>query len=158
VEQMLSEDAQPATCALPYKKLEHGVEVEEMDNVSESNTSINTSDDDDEEVEIKREANEVLRHSVADFPKTYRIKETLHNRIALERQEEEHAERCDGYASYQEELEMWRLLQQEPVLDLPKRTDPGKLSKTTLDVEGIYPIGRDWSNKLQFRSEWETSE
>jgi hypothetical protein len=157
VEQMLSEDIHSGTDAMPYKETEHDIEISEMDNESESNTSINASDD-EEEVEIKREANEVLRYSAADFPQTYRMKETLHNRIALERQEEEHAERCDEYASYQEELEMWRLLQQEPDLDLPKRTDPGKRNKTTLDVEGIYPIGRDWSSKLQYRSEWETSE
>lgn len=113
---------------------------------------------DEEEAAIDQEANEVLQYSAADFPETYRTKQSLRNRIAAERQQEFYAEECDQYASHAAEAEMWEVLQKKPPMDLPKVPEPGPLQRSKLDVEAIYPIGRDWRSKLRYQSEWEASE
>jgi hypothetical protein len=113
---------------------------------------------DDEGAAIEREANEVLQFSAADFPETYRKKETLKNRIAVERRQEQYAEERDQYASWQAEAEMWDLLQKRPPIELPKMPEPGPLQRSTMDVESIFPIGRDWRSKTKYRSEWEETQ
>ncbi|KAF4342944.1 RNA polymerase I-specific transcription initiation factor rrn5 [Fusarium beomiforme] len=109
----------------------------------------------EEDAAIAREANEVLQFSAADFPETYRKKETLKNRIAFERRQEQYAEERDQYASWQAETEMWELLQKKPPIELPRMKEPGPLQRSTMDVESIFPIGRDWKTKTKYRSEWE---
>ncbi|KAF5676445.1 RNA polymerase I-specific transcription initiation factor rrn5 [Fusarium heterosporum] len=113
---------------------------------------------DEEGIAIEREANEVLQFSAADFPETYRKKETLKNRIAAERRQEQYAEERDQYTSWQAEAEMWGLLQKKPRIELPKMPEPGPLQRSTMDVESIFPIGRDWRSKTRYRSEWEGKE
>ncbi|KAF4456979.1 RNA polymerase I-specific transcription initiation factor rrn5 [Fusarium austroafricanum] len=110
---------------------------------------------DEEGLAIEREANEVLQFSAADFPETYRKKETLKNRIAVERRQEQYAEERDQYVSWQAENEMWDLLQKKPPIELPKMPSPGPLQRSTMDVESIFPIGRDWRTKTKYSSEWE---
>ncbi|KAH7221874.1 hypothetical protein BKA60DRAFT_314367 [Fusarium oxysporum] len=109
----------------------------------------------EEEAAIAREANEVLLFSAADFPETYRKKETLKNRIASERRQEQYAEERDQYVSWQAETEMWDLLQKKPLTELPRMPEPGPLQRSTMDVESIFPIGRDWRTTIKYRSEWE---
>ncbi|KAF4996773.1 hypothetical protein FGRMN_4337 [Fusarium graminum] len=113
---------------------------------------------DEEGIAIEREANEVLQFSAADFPETYRKKETLKNRIAAERRQEQYAEEHDQYASWQAEAQMWDLLQKKPRIELPKVPEPGPLQRSTMDVESIFPIGRDWRSKTKYHSEWEGKE
>ncbi|KAG8667027.1 hypothetical protein FPOAC2_12171 [Fusarium poae] len=110
---------------------------------------------DEEDAAVNREANEVLQFSAADFPETYRKKEVLKNRIATERRQEKYAEERDQYANWQAENEMWDLLQKKPPIELPRVPEPGPLQRSTMDVEGIFPIGRDWRTKTKYRSEWE---
>ncbi|CAF3469701.1 unnamed protein product [Fusarium graminearum] len=96
-----------------------------------------------------------LEFSAADFPETYRKKEVLKNRITTERRQEQYAEERDQFANWQAENEMWDLLQKKPPIELPKVPEPGPLQRSTMDVEGIFPIGRDWMTKTNYRSEWE---
>ncbi|KAH7145754.1 hypothetical protein B0J13DRAFT_443009 [Dactylonectria estremocensis] len=123
---------------------------------SEFETPFDISDG--EEAAIVKEANEVLHHSAADFPETYRTKEALKNRIATERRQEQYAEKCDQYSSGQAEAEMWDLLQRKPPMELPKVHEPGPVQRSKLDVQSIFPIERDWRTKIKYRSEWETDE
>lgn len=110
---------------------------------------------DDENYAVDREANEVLQFSAADFPETYRKKEVLKNRIITERRQEQYAEERDQYANWQAENVMWDLLQKKPLIELPKMQEPGPLQRSNMDVESVFPIGRDWRSKTRFRSEWE---
>ncbi|KAH6996348.1 hypothetical protein BKA56DRAFT_571231 [Ilyonectria sp. MPI-CAGE-AT-0026] len=134
---------------------EESIEYHSLDeSESEFETPFTLSDD--EEAAIDNEANEVLQYSAADFPETYRTKESLRNRITTERRQEEYAEVCDQYASGQAEAEMWELLQKKPPMGLPKVNEPGPIQRSKLDVESIFPIGRDWRSKIRYHSEWET--
>ncbi|RGP73752.1 rna polymerase i-specific transcription initiation factor rrn5 [Fusarium longipes] len=110
---------------------------------------------DEEGAAVDREANEVLQFSAADFPETYRKKEVLKNRIITERRQEQYAEERDRFASWQAENDIWDLLQKRPPIELPKVPEPGPLQRSTMDVESIFPIGRDWRTKTKYRSEWE---
>ncbi|EEU40329.1 uncharacterized protein NECHADRAFT_66482 [Fusarium vanettenii 77-13-4] len=110
----------------------------------------------EEEAAINREAMEILQFSAADFPETYRKKESLKNRIATERRQEQYAEEGDQHVSRQAEAEMWDLLQKKPPIEMPKMYQPGSAQRTTLDVESIFPIGRDWRTQTRYRSEWES--
>lgn len=110
----------------------------------------------EEEAAINREAMEILQFSAADFPETYRKKESLKNRIATERRQEQYAEERDQHVSRQAEAEMWDLLQKKPPIEMPKMYQPGSTQRTTLDVESIFPIGRDWRTQTRYHSEWES--
>ncbi|KAL2691858.1 hypothetical protein Neosp_002250 [[Neocosmospora] mangrovei] len=110
----------------------------------------------EEEAAINREAMEILQFSAADFPETYRKKESLKNRIATERRQEQYAEEGDQHVSRQAEAEMWDLLQKKPPIEIPKMYQPGSAQRTTLDVESIFPIGRDWRTQTRYHSEWES--
>lgn len=112
---------------------------------------------DEEGHEISQEAHEVLRYSTADFPETYRTKESLKLRIATERQQEQYAGKCDQYISCQAEAEMWEILQKPPPMELPKAQDPGPQPRSKMDVESIYPIGQNWRSKMSYHSEWEAN-
>ncbi|KAM0344288.1 hypothetical protein ACHAPU_007645 [Fusarium lateritium] len=135
-------------------------DLEEVANISENEALSSDFEEpptlsDEEGIAIEREANEVLQFSAADFPETYRKKESLKNRIAAERRQEQYAEERDQYASWQAEAEMWDLLQKKPRIEMPKMPEPGPLQRSTMDVESIFPIGRDWRSKTKYRSEWE---
>lgn len=112
---------------------------------------------DDEGSTLDQEANEVLRHSAADFPETWKMRQALKNRVAIEQRQEQHADLCDDHASYQAELEMWELLQRDPPMELPKKPAPGAPSRSGLDVQSIYPLGRGWRAHTEPRSEWEAA-
>ncbi|KAM5348245.1 hypothetical protein ACJ41O_008069 [Fusarium nematophilum] len=129
------------------------ISEDEMADISDIEALVILSDE--EEAAISREADEVLRFSAADFPETHRKKQSLKNRIATERRQEQYAEECDHAASRQAEAEMWDLLQKKPPMELPKVHEPGAVQRSKLDVEGIFPIGRDWRTRTRYRSEWE---
>ncbi|KAF9776387.1 hypothetical protein IL306_005451 [Fusarium sp. DS 682] len=142
------------------KALEVLSDLDEVDNSSgnealSSDFEETASLSNEEDAAISREANEVLQFSAADFPETYRKKETLKNRIAFERRQEQYAEERDQYVSWQAETEIWDLLQKKPPTELPRMQEPGPLQRSTMDVESIFPIGRDWRTKTKYRSEWE---
>ncbi|KAF7558728.1 hypothetical protein G7046_g5419 [Stylonectria norvegica] len=128
------------------------------DSIDESEFETSYSLSDEEELAINQEANEVLQYSAADFPETHRTKQSLKHRIATEHQQERYAKDVDRYASYQAETEMWDLLQKKPPMELPRLQEPGPLARSKLDVESIFPIGRDWRSKTKYQNEWETSE
>lgn len=112
---------------------------------------------DEEEKAIAEEAKEVLLYSVAEFPSTSKTKESLGFRIAVERQQEQHAEECDQYASYKEELEVWKALRMEPPEGLTEKAEPGPGSRSNRDVGSVYPLGRDWRSNTRYFSEWEVA-
>ncbi|KAI9171215.1 RNA polymerase I-specific transcription initiation factor rrn5 [Paramyrothecium foliicola] len=109
-----------------------------------------------EQDEIEQEANEILVYSAADFPETTRAKEALERRIIMERQQEQHADMCDEYASQKAEAEMWELLQKPPPVPMLKVQDPGPAPLSNLDVESVYGLGRNWRANTRYYSEWET--
>ncbi|KAF4976396.1 hypothetical protein FZEAL_6925 [Fusarium zealandicum] len=152
------EDAEPAlapdpTTMSPMLETLSDIDSEEVIDSSDFETPFNLSDE--EEGEVNREANEVLQYSAADFPETHRKKQSLKNRIATERRQEQYADEQDQYASWQAEADMWDLLQKKPQIELPKVHEPGPLQRSTLDVESIFPIGRDWRSQTKYHSEWE---
>ena len=108
-----------------------------------------------EEPTVDDEANEVFDYSLADFPETHRMKSALRNRIVIEQRQEQFAEDFDQHASYKEELEMWALLMQEPPVPIPKVADTGPLPQSNLDVESMYPLGRDWRKNTRYYGLWE---
>lgn len=75
--------------------------------------------------------------------------------IAIERRQEEQAQRYDEHASYKAEVDMWDVLQTKPPMEIPKRQEPGPLERSNVDVES--PVKRDWKSQLKYHSEWETS-
>ncbi|KIL92533.1 hypothetical protein FAVG1_03712 [Fusarium avenaceum] len=155
VESLLSRSEEDGdSTAEPQTDLEEIVDGSENEALSSDFEEPSTLSD-EEGAAIEREANEVLQFSAADFPETHRKKETLKNRIAVERRQEQYAEERDQYANWQAEAEMWDLLQKRPPIELPKIPEPGPLQRSTMDVESIFPIGRDWRSKTKYRSEWE---
>ncbi|POR39484.1 RNA polymerase I-specific transcription initiation factor rrn5 [Tolypocladium paradoxum] len=144
-----------------------------QDSASSSSSSSSSSDDgdevttndsdeekmtpeDEEEQEINREANEILWYSAAGLRDVQGARQALKRRIAMERRQEEQADRRDEHASYQAETAMWSVLQKKPPMDIPKKQDPGRPERSNLDVESIYPVRRDWASQLQYCGEWET--
>lgn len=140
------------------------VEEEDMKEEQELGQDDNAADGHTDEVSsgeneslVDQEADEVLRFSAADFPETYKMRQALKNRVAMEQQQEQYADECDDFASYQAELEMWELLQKEPPTELPKMPEPpGPASKSSMNVESIFKIGGSWRTYTEPWSEWET--
>lgn len=128
----------------------------DSDPSSQSESNAEASQTCEEGDEIEAEAREILEHSAVNFHETYRTKEALKHRIAVERQQEQYANQCDEYASWRAETEMWDILQKRPLEELPKVQEPGPLTRSNMDVESIFPMGREWANKIRFRSPWET--
>jgi hypothetical protein len=164
-----------AAAPLSYDEVEMALEVEEEFSAAEDSDEIEEDSDHDSDSEqsemllktedeavseddhsaIDQEANEILRFSAADLPETYKLRQALKNRVAMEQQQERHAGLRDDYESYQAELEMWELLQRDPPMGLPKKSDPGPSSKSSLDVNSIYHLGRDWRANTEPWHEWE---
>lgn len=119
---------------------------------SDSESSI---DPDAAEYEVNEEAKEVLRYSAYDFPETHRTREALRHRIRNEREQEAYADAKDARASWEAELEMWRLLQRQPPEPLLKPAPIDRGRRGVKGVENIYDVGRQWRQRLTFQSEWE---
>ncbi|EFY84393.1 hypothetical protein MAC_09569 [Metarhizium acridum CQMa 102] len=132
--------------------------VEEGDEDGDDDTGIDseTGDDDDEQHEITQEAKEILLYSTPELKDIQAAKQALKLRITTERQQEAQAEVHDEYASYQAETEMWDILKKKPPMELPKVEDPGRVHRSNLSVDNVYPLGRDWASKLEYYGEWET--
>ncbi|GKT50183.1 uncharacterized protein ColSpa_10364 [Colletotrichum spaethianum] len=107
------------------------------------------------EREIIEEAKEVLVYSAHDFPETHRTREALRNRIRNEREQEAQAEAEDAKASYEAELEMWRLLQRQPPESFMMPQIPERGRRAVGNVEDFYDAGRKWRERLTYHSEWE---
>ncbi|OAQ63202.1 Homeodomain-like protein [Pochonia chlamydosporia 170] len=111
---------------------------------------------DEEEDEITHEANEILWYSAPELKDIQAAKEALKLRITMERKQEAEAALHDEYASYQAEMEMWNILQKRPPMEPPKVQDPGRVHRSNVGVEDVYPLGRNWATKLEYYGEWET--
>lgn len=127
-----------------------------------SSSSSDDSDDEgdsrlqsDEQRAVEDEAKEVFIFSAATYSETRRLKQALERRIGVERHQERFAEEVDRHASHKEEMEMWKLLQKTPPFEIPKQSTPGRTQKSVMDVESIYPLGRNWRDNTQYRGEWE---
>ncbi|KAM4056801.1 Homeodomain-like protein [Hirsutella rhossiliensis] len=134
---------------------QEAVSDHDQDDLSDDSGEDNVSPENQEQRDISREANEVLWYSATDLRDFRGARRALERAIAMERRQEEQAERGDEYASYQAEVEMWEVLQRKPPMDIPKKQDPGPLERSNVDVESIYPMKRDWTSQLKYRSEWE---
>ncbi|KAK2064352.1 hypothetical protein LY76DRAFT_587556 [Colletotrichum caudatum] len=110
---------------------------------------------DDTEREVTEEAKEVLIYSAYDFPDTHRTREALKNRIRNERAQEARADAEDAMASYEAELEMWRLLQRQPPDSLVMPRIPERGRRAIGNVEDFYDAGREWRERMTYHSEWE---
>ncbi|KAJ6444470.1 exocyst complex component exo84 [Purpureocillium lavendulum] len=144
------EDAEATTGRLVYKHESASEDEEDEEEVSPENA---------EERDIDREANELLWYSAADLRDVTGARQALKLRIATERHQEEQADRADEYASCQAEMEMWEVvLQKKPPMEIPRIQDPGRPERSNRDVESIYPVRRDWTTQLQYRSEWEAQQ
>ncbi|KAK1594417.1 uncharacterized protein LY79DRAFT_549692 [Colletotrichum navitas] len=110
---------------------------------------------DDAEREVIEEAKEVLVYSAHDFPETHRTREALKNRIRNERTQEAQADAEDAKASYEAELEMWRLLQRQPPDSFVMPQIPERGCRAVGNVEDFYDSGRKWRERLTYHSEWE---
>ncbi|KAF4513544.1 hypothetical protein G6O67_000806 [Ophiocordyceps sinensis] len=88
-------------------------------------------------------------------PDSSSARRALKPSIAIERRQEEQAQRYDEHASYKAEVDMWDVLQTKPPMEIPKRQEPGPLERSNVDVES--PVKRDWKSQLKYHSEWETS-
>ncbi|VUC23100.1 unnamed protein product [Clonostachys rosea] len=126
-----------------------------VDNTDESDSEVALGSSDEEERAIKQELNEVLRFSAADLPETLTLRQSLRTRIETERKQEQYADRCDGHESYKAEVELWDLLQMKPPMNILKMADLGHKQKSTLELESMYPLGRDWRSRTKYWSEWE---
>jgi RNA polymerase I-specific transcription initiation factor RRN5 len=110
---------------------------------------------DDEDLEIEQEAKEILLYSGMDFPFTAEARTALKTRIRNERAQEAYADAVDVTASYDAEVEMWKLLGREPPEPLVKPDEPEGGSITAKLVGGVYPGRKDWRKSFVYRSEWE---
>ncbi|CAH0048829.1 unnamed protein product [Clonostachys solani] len=164
------------SCPMPYEEVEQELSIsstekqvlpepsnhrkgddvlDAVDNTDESDSEVALGSSDEEERAVKQELNEVLRFSAADLPETLTLRQSLRTRIETERKQEQYAERCDGHESYKAEVELWDLLQVKPPMSTLKMADPGQSQKSTLELESMYPLGRDWRSRTKYCSEWE---
>ncbi|UNI21785.1 hypothetical protein JDV02_007741 [Purpureocillium takamizusanense] len=158
VERALGDGRPEATTGQPGYKQESGSEEEEEEEEEEAE-----DEDEDEEMssqnaedwDIDREANEILWYSAADLRDVAGTRQALRVRIATERRQQEQADRFDEHASARAEMDMWEVLQRRPPMEMPRVQDPGRLERSNLDVESVYPLRRDWAEQFKYRSEWE---
>lgn len=159
------------TTSLTYEEVESLLEAADSDGDDDGDEKDEEEGDEEEEAEldddetdsqsdeeslVNREADEVLRHSAADFPETYKMRQALKHRVAMEQQQERFADQCDDCASYHAELEMWELLQKEPPTELPKMAEPPpSAGRSSMNVESIFKIGGSWRAYTGPWSEWE---
>ncbi|KAK1995499.1 hypothetical protein LX36DRAFT_659583 [Colletotrichum falcatum] len=143
----------------PEIKFEDGESSESTDDEAsggeESGDDADAAPLDDAEREVIEEANEVLVYSAYDFPETHRTREALKNRIRNERAQEAQADAEDAKASYEAELEMWRLLQRQPPDSFVMPQIPERGCRAAGNVGGLYDAGQEWREKLAYHSEWE---
>ena len=145
----------------PLSMDEDILDDDEMDDDDEhaktdNDSPVQDDTDDEEQEEISREAKEVLWYAAAGLRDVQSERHALERRIAMERHQEAQAQLHDEYASAIAEADMWRVLQVQPPADMPRPLDPGPVQRSNMDVESIYPIGRDWSSRLEYYAEWET--
>ncbi|WYZ45424.1 hypothetical protein EsH8_VIII_000740 [Colletotrichum jinshuiense] len=145
----------PSTPEIKFEKNESSESADDEDSGSDESSDKSSAVLDEAEREVIEEAREVLVYSAYDFPETHRTREALKNRIRNERAQEAQAETEDAKASYEAELEMWRLLQRQPPesLVMPRMTERGR--RTANDIEDLYDVGRQWRERLTYYSEWE---
>lgn len=122
---------------------------------SEDSYSASSTTMGEAEHEVNEEAKEVLKYSAYDFPKTHRTKEALKHRIRNERAQEDFADAEDAKATYEAELELWRLLQRQPPETLAKPESIERGRRGLADVEDVYDVGRQWRERLEYHSEWQ---
>ncbi|KOS17864.1 RNA polymerase I-specific transcription initiation factor rrn5 [Escovopsis weberi] len=151
------DNAVPSQSAVDVKEQPYSDEEEEHDTSAQaSDSSQSSSADEDLSRDINQEADEVFIYAAAGIRQDKAAKQALKARIASERYKDWHANEWDEHASYKAELELWDILQKKPPALLPKKPDPGLPKRSIFDVEGIYPAGRDWLQRLEYYSEWES--
>lgn len=133
-------------------------EHSEMDTGSVGSDRNYPSDGDDEEEneDVKADADEIMLYSAVDQPHTKRDRETLFRRIKAERQQEAYADTVDAQATYQEEKRMWEeVLGRSPPRDLVDPGLPPAGRRMKMSVGAGYSVGRDWRAHTKVASEWE---
>lgn len=110
---------------------------------------------DEEDEDVKAEADEIMLYSAVDQPQTKRDRETLFRRIKAERDQEGYANAMDAQASYQEERRMWEVLGRHPPQPLVDRGLPPAGRRLKVSVGAAYSVGKDWRAHTKMVSEWE---
>lgn len=126
--------------------------VEESDDASSADVSGN---DEEEDEDVRAEADEAILYSAVDPPQTKRDRQALYRRIKAEREQERYANAVDAQKSYQEEMMMWELLGKPPPENLIDPGSPPAGRKVNLSVDNSYSVGKDWRAKTRAISEWE---
>lgn len=110
-----------------------------------------------EEFTVDKEADEVLVYAAPAVRDMQNAKKALKARIETERQQETQADEHDNVASQQAEADMWEVLNQAPPPGVVKNKHITSLPKrSNWNVENIYPMGRKWTEQLQYYAEWES--
>lgn len=112
-------------------------------------------DTEDEDEDVKVEADEIMLYSAVDQPQTKRDRETLFRRIKFERDQEGYADAVDAQATYQEERRMWEVLGRHPPQPLIDPGLPPAGRRLKVSVGAAYSVGRDWRAHTKVLSEWE---
>ncbi|ODA76315.1 hypothetical protein RJ55_08160 [Drechmeria coniospora] len=148
----------PASTAIPDGGAD-SVQDSDSDSDGGSNGDSTAEDDEpgkEEEFDIDCEAREILHYAAADLRDVASTRQALRRRIATERQQEEQADQCDRYASYQAETKMWKVLQRNPPAERATVYHARPLKRSILDVESIYPVRNEWTSQVDYCGEWET--
>ncbi|KAK4166022.1 hypothetical protein QBC43DRAFT_314776 [Cladorrhinum sp. PSN259] len=148
-----------------------GEEEQEQEGEEEEASAMETdgSEDENDEAErraIKVECDELLHYSALEVPDSKKDRDSLRQRIQLERAEEAYADKLDLKVSYDEERRLWAMLGQSPPVEIPKiemseqRKNP-KQGKTVEElIKGFSRIpggdDGDWRSRLEeVPSRWE---
>ena len=107
---------------------------------------------------VEEEMRDVLRYSAMDFPETSKTRQALQTRIEVERRQEQDAERCDDYKSWQAESEMWNVLQRRPPVEKPKPQEQPPPTRSNMKLDNLVSFGLGWEEQTRYFSEWETGQ
>lgn len=108
-----------------------------------------------EDGDVKAEADEIMLYSTVDQPQTKRDRETLFRRIKAGREQESYADAIDAQATYQEERRMWEVLGRHPAQPLVDPGLPPAGRRMKVSVDAAYSVGKNWRAHTKVLSEWE---
>lgn len=131
------------------------VKTDSMDSDDGYSSDREYEESEDEEEDVRAEADEIMLYSAVDQPQTKRDRETLFRRIKAERDQEGYADAVDAQATYQEERRMWEVLGRPPPQPLIDPGLPPAGRRPKVSVGAAYSVGKDWRAHTKVVSEWE---
>ncbi|KKY38598.1 putative dna-binding protein [Diaporthe ampelina] len=153
IEMSPDEDNTPVS---PYSPAYSEVETGSVDS-DDDYTYDGFKDEEDEDEDVRAEADEIILYSAVDQPQTKRDRETLFRRIKADREQESYADAVDAQATYQEEKRMWEVLGKQPPQPLVDPGLPPAGRRLKVSVDAAYSVGKNWRAHTKVASEWEMS-